>query len=231
MSTATERFLRARDVEAIFAAFVRNANTLGKQARTTRAPFGAADAAVFAEARFERFDLSETVPLDAPEDQGHWNDEVAFMDESSWETVVPVPSDDTARHEAIKLVPDVQAVRPPAPGPKEASEDGEMPPRELERLMDDMQVLMRYGHDGEVTQRFERLQREYPRDLLLLRRIAEFHLENGQEQPAVDCLFRLARQLFERRNVVGMRAALEQILVLSPDDPRAHRLLNLLERR
>ena len=48
---------------------------------------------------------------------------------------------------------------------------------------------------------------------------------------AKECLFRLARGLFERRNVHGMRAALEQVLVLDERDPRAHRLLALLERR
>ncbi|MBO6936754.1 MAG: hypothetical protein JJ863_17420 [Deltaproteobacteria bacterium] len=233
MATATERFLRPRDVEAIFASFVRNANALGKQARTARATFDAGAASFDAEVHTvpetsRPFDLSETVPLDAPDTEEH---STGRLERESWESLVPPPGDDTARHEAVKLVPDVSSVRPPEPSPKEASEDGEMPPRELERLMDDMAVLIRYGHGDEVAARFEQLQREYPRDLLLLRRIAEFHLEQGQEEPAVDCLFRLARQLFERRNVVGMRAALEQILVLRPDEPRAHKLLALLERR
>jgi hypothetical protein len=228
LATATERLLRPRDVEAIFAAFVRNANALGTQARTTKAPFGSQRADVAPEAEVSRpFDLSDTVPLDAEETQLSTGHLVA----EAWESVVAPPGDDTAKHEAVTVVPDVASIRPPEPAPKEASEDGEIPPRELERLMDDMAVLIRYGHADEVVARFEQLQREYPRDLLLLRRIAEFYLEQGQEEPAIECLFRLARQLFERRNVVGMRAALEQILILDPDEPRAHKLLALLERR
>ncbi len=231
MATATERFLRPRDVEAIFASFVRNANALGKQARTARATFDAAAATKQAEVSMPEtsrpFDLSETVPIEPPTTE----QSTGQLHAESWESLVPAPGDDTAKHEAVKVVPDVSSVRPPEPAPKEASEDGEIPPRELERLMDDMAVLIRYGHPNEVVGRFEQLQRQYPRDLLLLRRIAEFYLEQGQEEPAVECLFRLARQLFERRNVVGMRAALEQILVLRPDEPRAHKLLALLERR
>ena len=226
MATATERFLRPRDVEAIFAAFVQNANALGEQARTARATFDVEGPGHPETSR--PFDLSATVPLDAPDTE---QPSTGRLEGESWESLVAPPGDDTAKHEAVKVVPNVSNVRPPKPGPKEASEDGEMPPRELERLMDDMAVLIRYGHGDEVIARFEQLQREYPRDLLLLRRIAEFHLEQGQEEPAVECLFRLARQLFERRNVVGMRAALEQVLVLRPDEPRAHKLLALLERR
>jgi len=232
LATATERLLRPRDVEAIFAAFVRNANALGTQARTARASFEAAAATPQADVQTMEtarpFDLSETVPIEPPETE---EQSTGQLHAESWETLVPPPGDDTAQHEAVRVVPDVASVRPPEPAPKEASEDGEIPPRELERLMDDMAVLIRYGHADEVVGRFEQLQREYPRDLLLLRRIAEFYLEQGQEEPAIECLFRLARQLFERRNVVGMRAALEQILVLSPDEPRAHKLLALLERR
>lgn len=230
MATATERLLRPRDVEAIFAAFVRNANALGTQARTARATFDAARSTERAPAMetSRPFDLSETVPLEAPATA---EQSTGQLHAESWESLVLAPGDDTAKHEAVRVVPDVSSVRPPEPAPKEASEDGEIPPRELERLMDDMAVLIRYGHAGEVVARFEQLQREYPRDLLLLRRIAEFYLEQGQEEPAVECLFRLARQLFERRNVVGMRAALEQILVLRPEEPRAHKLLALLERR
>jgi hypothetical protein len=238
LATATERLLRPRDVDGIFSDFVRNANALGRQARTTKAPSGAPSAF---EASLEagpmtipaprRFDLEESVPIQVEDDHEHVDPEVLAEGSGAFESLVPPPGDDTAKHEALQVVPDVKSVRPPEPAPRERSEDGEIPPRELERLMDDMGVLLRYGHDAEVHARLEALLREFPRDLLLLRRIAEFHLQSGQEQPAVDCLYRLARGLFERRNVVGMRAALEQILVLRPDDSRAHRLLGLLERR
>lgn len=135
------------------------------------------------------------------------------------------------RSEAAMLVPDVQTIRPPAPGPKEKAEDGQVPTRELERMMADMAVLLRYGHQGSVVERLDDLLRRYPEDLLLLRRVAEFHLETGNEGPAKETLFRLASGLFERRNVEGMQAALEQVLVLEPGNPRAHKLLSLLKRR
>jgi hypothetical protein len=44
-------------------------------------------------------------------------------------------------------------------------------------------------------------------------------------------LFLLAGRLFERRNVSGMRQALEQVLVLDPTHRRAYKLLGLLEQR
>lgn len=138
---------------------------------------------------------------------------------------------DSQRLEAERLVPDVASVKPPAPPLPEASEDGEMPPRELERVMGEMTVLLRYGHKAEVAERLDQLIQAYPQDLLLLRRIAEFHLESGSTAAARDCLFRLASALFQRKNVVGMRAALEQVLVLEPGNPRATKLLLLLDRR
>ena len=48
---------------------------------------------------------------------------------------------------------------------------------------------------------------------------------------ATDTRDALAGQLFARRNVEGMRAALEQVLVLDPGNERAGRLLALLVRR
>ncbi|MFT5358468.1 MAG: hypothetical protein ACI9KE_005706, partial [Polyangiales bacterium] len=122
----------------------------------------------------------------------------------------------THKNEAQRLVPDVASVRPSEPPTRERSEDGQIPPRELERMMGDMQVLLRYTHDEEVARRLQELRRRYPNDLLLLRRIAEFHLEAGSRDLAKDALFQLASGLFRRKNVTGMRAALEQVLVLSP---------------
>ncbi|HJL50207.1 MAG TPA: hypothetical protein RMG45_30370, partial [Polyangiaceae bacterium LLY-WYZ-15_(1-7)] len=48
MPTATQRLLSLPDVEEIFQAFVRNANALGAQARTARAPteYGGADRSI-----------------------------------------------------------------------------------------------------------------------------------------------------------------------------------------
>ncbi len=141
------------------------------------------------------------------------------------------PGSATQRLEAIQLVPDVAAVRPPETPVRERSEDGQIPARELEGRLGDMAVLLRYGHRAEVAERLDELLAKYPQDLLLLRRVAEFHLEHGHRELARECLFKLASGLFERRNVVGMRAALEQVLVLEPDNARALKLLALLDKR
>jgi predicted Zn-dependent protease len=141
------------------------------------------------------------------------------------------PGSATQRLEAIQLVPDVAAVRPPETPVRERSEDGQIPARELEGRLGDMAVLLRYGHLAEVAERLDELLAKYPQDLLLLRRVAEFHLEHGHRELARECLFKLASGLFERRNVVGMRAALEQVLVLEPDNARALKLLALLDKR
>jgi len=153
---------------------------------------------------------------------------------SNWKSVVAVRGQHTQRIEAAKLVPDVEAAakkRADGPPSGETGEDGQMPTRELDHILTDMAVLLRYGHASQVRERLEQLRRAYPEDLLLLRRIAEFHVEHEQTDAALDALFALARGLFERRNVEGMRQALEQVLVLDENNARAFRLLGLLEAR
>lgn len=152
-------------------------------------------------------------------------------EEEHWDSVVPAPSDNTARREALRLVPDVATVEPPAPPPVERSEDGLIPSNELDRTLSDMAVLLRYGHEEQVRGELEQLRRRYPQDLLLVRRIAEFYIQQKQNEQAMEMLFTLASGLFERRNVEGMRQALEQVLVIDPSSERARRLLELLERR
>lgn len=149
-----------------------------------------------------------------------------------WQSVVAQRGQHTQKLEALRLVPDVQAtVRREAPILREGGEDGQMPTRELDAILSDMAVLLRYGHAGQVRERLEQLRRTYPEDLLLLRRIAEFHVEHADHDAALETLFALAGGLFERRNVEGMRQALEQVLVLDPENARAFRLLGLLEQR
>lgn len=169
--------------------------------------------------------LSASDEAGAPEDEGRSS--------PSWQSVVAPRGRHTQRIEAKKLVPDVESVHVKAEGPPsgETGEDGQIPTRELDFILSDMAVLLRYGHAGQVRDRLEALRREYPEDLLLLRRIAEFHLEHAQRDAALDSLFALARGLFERRNVEGMRQALEQVLVLDAGNARAARLLGLLEAR
>jgi hypothetical protein len=149
-----------------------------------------------------------------------------------WESVVAPRGQHTQKLEALRLVPDVAAtVRREAPALREGGEDGQMPTRELDSILSDMAVLLRYGHAGQVRDRLEQLRRTYPEDLLLLRRIAEFHVEHADKEAALETLFALAGGLFERRNVLGMRQALEQVLVLDAENARAFRLLGLLEQR
>lgn len=153
------------------------------------------------------------------------------VESPSWESVVKPPSTTTQRREALKLVPDVAHIEPPSAPPAEGSEDGMMPGGELDRKLSDMAVLLRYGHEPQVRRELDHLTAEYPRDLLLLRRISEFWVGNQRHLHACDALFTLASGLFERRNVEGMRQALEQVLVLSPGNERASRLLSLLAER
>lgn len=143
----------------------------------------------------------------------------------------PPVNTQTDEVEAAQVVPDVARVAPPPPPVSEKSEDGHMPAGELDRILTEMTVLLRYGHRAQVRQGLDELVARFPEDLLLLRRIAEFHLENGDREGAIEMLFLLASRLFERRNVTGMRQALEQVLVLDPKHRRAYKLLGLLEAR
>ncbi len=143
----------------------------------------------------------------------------------------PRPSFDHQRLEARLAVPDVGRITPPPLPVREGCEDGQIPAGELDRVLSDMTVLVRYGHHGQVREHLEGLTRAYPEDVLLLRRIVEFHVENNDRMGAIDTLFILAGRLFERRNTVGMRQALEQVLVIEPDNRRAYKLLGLLEKR
>lgn len=152
--------------------------------------------------------------------------------DDDWESVIAPRGQETQKIEAAKVVPDVGSLASrESTYVGEGVEDGQMPTRQLDQLLGDMAVLLRYGHPNQVRDRLELLRRTYPEDLLLLRRIAEFHVEHAQKDAALDTLFALAGGLFERRNVEGMRQALEQVLVLDPDNARAYRLLSLLEQR
>lgn len=153
------------------------------------------------------------------------------VESSSWESVVPPPSQSTQRREAEKLVPDVDKVQKPEAPPHERSEDGLAPSGELDRILTDMAVLLRYGHEAQVRRCLEALRTKYPQDLILTRRFAEFYVANARPDLAMEQLFTLASGLFERRNVEGMRQALEQVLRIDATNERARRLVALLEQR
>ncbi len=260
MTTQTERRAPYLDAEAVFRAFVQNANLLVGQRRTALAApkeASAIEASVTAPISLASVSLEDRRGtavgppppglahamaslseggVDAPLAAAPPGHEVPGDEAEPIELVrrtdrPPPAGPEGAPEHAGRWVPDVRSVAPPPQPVPERSESGEVPPRQLERLLSDMGVLLRYGHAGEVERRLRQLLAEYPRDLLLLRRVAEFHLQVGNEEAAKACLFRLAKALFGRRNVPGMRAALEQVLVLDPHDERAQRLLALLERR
>lgn len=278
----TERFEARPDAEAIFRRFVANANAVGQEPRTQRAPVPQVGPSIEAaeapppavhEAAHEEATTASSVVFDSnvqgPVPSGH----VVLLTKRK-HVAVDIDSDDTQETPALteeaarqvvetldaggrgghvgrvvrledrrssrppakaspreELVPDVARIAPPPPPVREKSEDGQIPAGELQRMLDDMAVLLRYGHHGEVRRRLEELMRRYPEDLLLMRRIAEFHLETDDQEAAIEMLFTLARRLFERRNVTGMRQALEQVLVLDPKHRRAYKLLGLLEAR
>lgn len=149
----------------------------------------------------------------------------------AWESVVRPPSAKTQRREAERLVPDVAQLAVAQPPPNERSEDGLIPSGLLDRKLGDMAVLLRYGHEAQVRRELEQLRSRYAQDLLLARRIAEFYVTHEHPELALEQLFSLATGLFERRNVEGMRSALEQVLVIDPSNERATRLIALLEQR
>lgn len=161
------------------------------------------------------------------------HDILADLSSQTWKSVVAARGQHTQRLEAMKVVPDVEAAQKKKEGTAvvEGGEDGQMPTRQLDQILSDMAVLLRYGHAGQVRERLDDLRRTYPEDLLLLRAIAEFYVENELKDAALETLFVLAGGLFERRNVEGMRQALEQVCVLDPGNERAFRLLGLLEQR
>ncbi len=227
MTNATERLPLLPDVERVFADFVRNSNSVADHAKTVRG------SAYHEKGSRPRVVLEKLVPISeppmsmAPEPPTDSLRGGRGLDQAPSESSGPI----TQQLEALAVVPDVRSVIPPPPPVREKVEDGQVPARELERIMNDMAVLLRYGHDEEVGERLDDLQERYPRDLLLLRRIAEFHLETRSKDLAAECLFKLASSLFERRNFRGMRAALQQVLILRPEDPRALKLLGLLDNR
>ncbi len=174
---------------------------------------------------------SEPIELTSPSKRPSARPLAESPPQEAWESVVRAPSEITQRREALRLVPDVAHVAVNTPPPSERSEDGLIPSGLLDRKLTDMAVLLRYGHEGQVRHELDQLRSRYPQDLLLARRIAEFYLTNERPALALDQLFSLATGLFERRNVEGMRQALEQVLVIEPHNERATRLLGLLEQR
>lgn len=175
----------------------------------------------------------EAPPPEEPETPLVDHDILADLSSQTWKSVVAARGQHTQRLEAMRVVPDVEAAQKKKEGTAvvEGGEDGQMPTRQLDQILSDMAVLLRYGHAGQVRERLDDLRRTYPEDLLLLRAIAEFYVENELEEAALETLFVLAGGLFERRNVEGMRQALEQVCVLDPGNERAFRLLGLLEQR
>ena len=231
-------------IEATFAAFVRNAN---RSARSTQPPArgmtpagGDPDAPrVGTGHRGDSVSVGSGRPATASFVTGAAADPLldGVLDKGApsvpagTESPAAVPSASPPPLPSRLWVPDVAAVRPPPSPVPERSEGGHIPAGHLDRMISDMMVLVRYGHTGEVRRRLDDLCQRYPEDLLLLRRIAEFHLELGDQQAAIDTLFQLATRLFERRNVRDMRKAIEQVLVLEPNNQRAYKLLGLLSAR
>jgi hypothetical protein len=110
-------------------------------------------------------------------------------DPERYASVVPLRGDDTLKTEAVAAVPEVASVLAPAPPPAERSEDGHAPAHELDRVMNEMKVLLDYGHRQQVRTKIQDFCRRYPEDLLLLRRVAEFYLENNDRSAAMETLF------------------------------------------
>lgn len=230
----------ALDVDRVFREFVENANQVGKLARTVRAdsPRGLPEPVDADATARHRPVHADSAPLLLTKKKAVEGEAPTRAEASPGQPATrtspglgDAPGDRTQRVEAALVVPDVGSIHPPPPPVRERVEDGQMPAGELDRRLSDMAVLLRYGHHQEVGRRLEELLREYPEDLLLLKRVAQFHLETENPHLARECLFQLASVLFERKNLHGMRQALEQVLVIDPKNKRAMKLLGLLEVR
>ena len=184
----------APDAEAVFARFVRNANEVGRYARTLRVSLQ------------ELLGEDEPLPL--------------------VRRIQPLPL--TRRKTPAEGLP-----RPSLESldTTEGSEDGMVPPRLLERVLGDLDVALRFGHRTEVQPLLEALLQRYPRDLLLLRRVAELHLGHGDLEEGKQCLARLAGALFERGQHGAAEETVAQIRALDPTDQRLARLEALLRER
>lgn len=115
-------------------------------------------------------------------------------------------------------------------GGRNSNPEGFASAQELEGLMSDMQVLWRYGYDRRVLEELRSLCRRFPKDLLLLRRFAEFCQQVGRPAQAAEFLFVLAAKLYRRRELDAMLATLKQVLELVPGHALAQRLLTMLGR-
>ncbi len=110
----------------------------------------------------------------------------------------------------------------------EGTEDGMAPPRLLERVLENVEVALRFGHRSDVYVLLGALQERYPGDLLLLRRIAEMYEEQGDLKEATQTLVRLAGALVERGQLEAARSVVERARRLGPADRRLARLESLL---
>ncbi len=224
----TSLLLATPDVEAIFSEFVARAIQEDMQSNgaspSPRAGANSVAASAETEIVIPLVSRKQPRPFDASTITSF--DEVGVGSDSR-----PSPGQHTQRVQASKLVPDVAQVKAPEPPVPERSVDGQIPPRELDRMMSDMEVLLRYSHREDVGRQLDELLARYPSDLLLLRRVAEFHVRTGSTSLATNSLFRLAAGLFKRGNIMGTRQALDQVLILDPNNEQATRLLGLLEQR
>jgi len=103
--------------------------------------------------------------------------------------------------------------------------------RDLDEAVRDLSTRVNQGELEGVHDRITELRKLYPRDLLLLRRISEIYADLGDQNAAMECLFRIVALLFERREFGPMREVLEQILVMKPEHPQALKLQSLVEAR
>lgn len=156
-----------------------------------------------------------------------WEGELSPFDSSAAPTVSRPSQPDARVLELLSRTERSEDVGPPV----ERTEAGRMPPGRLEQAFVRMTALLREGRFDEVRSRLDDVVQRYPGDLLLVRQVAEFHIETGDKIGALSALFTLARRLFEQKSFEEMRRVLEKVLVLDPTSERAFRLLGLLDNR
>ena len=211
----TLRF-RIYDPIHVFSQFVRNANDY--EGRTLRADLPTASSETLVSlGELEALDFSEsslstTGPIvdgSAPESEE--------LDSTDLELLSSDDLERFADNTGLTNIIHVEAVRGP-----------EISVQQLVNAFDEMQVLLRYGQKREVQRRLDGLLSGFPDDLLLHRQVAEFYVANGNTRGGVDTLFKLASALFRRKNRKALSQVVIQILKLSPENPQALRLQELL---
>ncbi len=89
-----------------------------------------------------------------------------------------------------------------------------------ERFCEEMLVLIKYGHAGQVPREIERWVKAFPDEIEGLMRISEFEMQRVDGSVGLDRLFAVANRALERGAVEHLRRALERLQAIAAGDMR-----------